>query len=420
MRIRLSVKLKRVLAMSMAVLIGLTVFSSCGQSAPSGETVPDDFSPRGYDPKSSAGEDSDSYWQGLLAQLSLEEKIGQLFIIRPDQLDLSFEPSSQHSHYSHARTLSASMQETLKKYPAGGFIIFDKNIESTTQLLAFTDQMRRLSRVVPFVSVDEEGGSVTRLAHAPSKGFRLKQYKSMASIGASKDVSKAFEVGNTIGTYLKEYGFNLDFAPVADVNTNPKNIVIGDRAFGSDPQLVADMVCAYVDGLHQGGVLSCTKHFPGHGDTSADTHSGAVVVNKTWDELKTTELVPFIASAEKTDVIMIAHINLPGATSDGLPASLSKELLTGKLRGELGYEGLITTDSLAMGAIQNHYGSGEAAVLALEAGVDILLMPLDYVGAFEGVLEALRSGRISQQRLDESVLRILKAKGAVSEDKIIR
>ena len=406
--------------MSMAVVTGLAAFSACGQQAPSNEAVPADFSPRGYSRQETSDDDAASYWQGLLSQLTLEEKIGQLFIIRPDQVDLSFEPSSQHSHYSHARTLSAPMQEALKKYPAGGFIIFDKNIESTKQLLAFTQQMREVSRVVPFVSVDEEGGSVTRLAHAPSKGFKLKQYKSMASIGATKDTSKALEAGTVIGTYLKEYGFNLDFAPVADVNTNPKNIVIGDRAFGSDPQLVAGMVNAFVDGLHAGGVLSCTKHFPGHGDTSSDTHSGAVVVNKTWEQLKETELVPFAASAGNTDLIMIAHINLPNATSDGLPASLSKELLTGKLRGEMGYGGLIITDSLAMGAIQNHYDSAEAAVLALEAGVDILLMPLDYVGAFSGVAEAVKSGRISEERINESVLRILKAKAAVTEGQIIK
>ena len=406
--------------MAMAAVLALAAFSACGKPAPSNEAAPEDFSPRSYSGQETADDNTESYWQGLLSQLSLEEKIGQLFIIRPDQVDLSFEPSSQHSHYSHARTLSAAMQETLKKYPAGGFIIFDKNIESTTQLLAFTQQMRDVSRVVPFVSVDEEGGSVTRLAHAPSKGFKLKQFKSMASIGATKDTSKALEVGTVIGTYLKEYGFNLDFAPVADVNTNPKNIVIGDRAFGSDPQLVADMVCAYIDGLHAGGVLSSTKHFPGHGDTSSDTHSGAVVVGKTWDELKQTELVPFVASAGKTDLIMIAHINLPNATSDGLPASLSKELLTYKLRGELGYEGLIITDSLAMGAIQNHYGSDEAAVLALEAGVDILLMPLDYAGAFEGVLQAVKAGRISEERINESVIRILKAKAAVTDGPVIK
>ncbi|MBR6236230.1 MAG: glycoside hydrolase family 3 protein, partial [Firmicutes bacterium] len=205
----------------------------------------------------------------------------------------------------------------------------------------------------------------------------------------------------------------LDFAPVSDINTNPRNVIIGDRAFGSDPQLVADMVCAFIDGLHESKVLSSVKHFPGHGDTTADTHYGRVAVKKTWEQLKEAELIPFEASFGTTDFVMIAHINLPNATSDGRPASLSKELITDKLRGELGYSGLVTTDSLAMEAITDQYSQEESAVLAVEAGVDVLLMPLDYVKSFDAVVAAVESGRIPESRIDESVLRILRAKETV-------
>ena len=170
------------------------------------------------------------------------------------------------------------------------------------------------------------------------------------------------------------------------------------------------MDAAVLEGLHSEGVLGCLKHFPGHGDTVGDTHDGAVSITKTWDELLGCELIPFVENFENTDLVMAAHISLPNVTQDGLPASLSHEIITGRLRGELGYDGLVVTDSLAMGAIANEYTSAESAVLAVQAGADLLLMPRDYAAAFEGVLEAVESGKISEARLDESVLRILQAK----------
>ena len=209
---------------------------------------------------------------------------------------------------------------------------------------------------------------------------------------------------------MREYGFDLNLAPVADVNTNPKNIVIGNRSFGNDPNLVSEMVRAYIEGLHSAGVLSCTKHFPGHGDTTSDTHTGRVVLYKTWDELLTSELIPFKETMDETDIIMIAHITLPEVTGDGLPASMSGELIQGKLRGELGYDGVVVTDSMAMKAVADYYGPGEAAITAIEAGADIVLMPFDYKEAFDAVYDAVLSGRLSEERIDVSVCRILKLK----------
>ena len=209
---------------------------------------------------------------------------------------------------------------------------------------------------------------------------------------------------------MASYGFTLDLAPVADINTNPDNVVIGDRAFGSDADTVSAMVGAYVDGLHSRGVGSVLKHFPGHGDTVDDTHKGTVTVNKTWEELEKAELIPFVRNMDKTDAVMVAHISLPHITDDGLPATLSRELIRGKLRQELGYDGLVLTDSLAMGAITSRYSAAQAAVLAFEAGNDVLLIPENYVEAYNGLLSAVESGRITEERLDESVLRILRMK----------
>ncbi len=346
----------------------------------------------------------------ILQDMTLEEKVGQLFIIRPEALHPYATFLSVNDTEKYGVTgLDAEMLETLRKYQVGGVIYFRKNVIYPEQLQNFTRDMQANVKIPLFVGIDEEGGSVTRIAGA--KSFDVPYYGSMEQIGATGDVDKAREAGAGIGSYLKDYGINLDFAPVADINTNPKNQVVGSRSFGSDPWLVADMIQGAIEGFHSENIMTATKHFPGHGDTNDDTHSGKVVLNKTWDELKACELVPFEAAIKaNTDFVMVAHITLPNVTSDGLPASLSEELITGKLRGELGYNGLIITDSLSMGAIYYNYTAAEASVLAFKAGADMLLMPANFVEAYDAVLEAVKNGEISEERLDESVLRILRAK----------
>lgn len=354
-------------------------------------------------------EDTRSEAEKLLAGMSVREKVGQLFFIRPDSLEPSLTPEQVNDSSLYGVTdVSSGMLSTLKEYPAGGIIYFGKNLTYPASLEKYMQSLSSASDIPLIYGVDEEGGIVSRIAKADH--FGIDNIGNMANIGATGDTGKAYSAGRYIGGYLSDLGFTLDFAPVADINTNPNNIVIGNRAFGSDPHLVSSMVNSFLDGLHSENIIGCIKHFPGHGDTSADTHEDYVSVLKTWDQLETAELIPFIDNFEKTDLVMIAHLTLPYITSDGLPASLSKELVTGKLKNELGYDGLITTDALAMGAIQKNYTSAEAAVLAFEAGVDILLMPHDYKEAFEGVLNAVQSGRISEARLDESVLKILELK----------
>ena len=345
----------------------------------------------------------------MLQAMSLEQKVGQMFIIRPEHLYTELPAEEIHNHLTSFDTeLNDVMREALKTYHLGGFAIFKRNIQSPEQLRKFTADLDAESDIPPFIAVDEEGGIVARLGNHAS--FDVPKPDTMQSIGDTGDPQNAYDAGYTIGGYIKDYGFNLDFAPVADVNTNPDNIVIGTRAFGSDPELVSEMVSAYLDGLHAQGIMGTIKHFPGHGDTTNNTHTGYVAVYKTWEELLQCELIPFIDNLSKTDLIMTAHITLTNITSDDLPATLSHELLTDKLRGELGYNGVLITDSMEMGAINNTYPSGEASVMAVEAGNDIILLPYDYRESISAVIEAVNSGRISEERINESVRRILALK----------
>lgn len=338
----------------------------------------------------------------LLDSLSLREKVGQLFLVAPEALQIQ-------SGVSYSSTVwNDAMTQTLQDYPVGGIILFGANVSTPAQLQYFTTSMRLAFPTAPFIAIDEEGGRVARIGR--NSNFDVPRYDSMEAVGNTGNPQNAYEAGLAIGTYLQEYGLNVDFAPVADMNTNPNNVVIGDRAFGSDPQLVSDMVNAAIDGFHEAGIITSIKHFPGHGDTTGDTHDGYVAVTKSWEELKNCELIPFIAALDNTDMVMAAHITLPNITTDGLPASLSHEILTEKLRGELGYQGVIVTDSLSMGAIIQNYSPLESVKTAFLAGADILLMPQNFTEGFDGLVAAIETGEISEERLNESVLRILKLK----------
>lgn len=260
-----------------------------------------------------------------------------------------------------------------------------------------------------FLATDEEGGSVSRLYGGGITD--IPYIGDMYSTGATGDPQEAYQVGNTIGTYMRDLNFNVDFAPVADIYSNPSNTVIGNRAFGSDAELVSQMVPMEVEGLQSSGVLATLKHFPGHGDTAEDSHSGYASSYKSMEELEACEFQPFRAGiAANVSFIMMGHISLPNILNSQLPASLSYDMVTGVLRRELQFNGVIITDALNMGAISANYSSGEAAVMAIEAGVDMLLMPADFHSAYEAVLGAVREGRISEERINESVLRIIRMK----------
>ena len=334
--------------------------------------------------------------------MTLEEKVGQLFIVRATALD---EGKTQSGGVT---VCSDSVKAALTKYHVGGVIYFADNVRGPAQLKELSSDFQAASKYPLFITTDEEGGNVTRIAQ--DADFSVKSYPSMLAVGASGDTAQAQDVGRTIGGYMKDYGLNLDLAPVADIYSNPNNTVIGDRSFGSDAQTVSQMVNACVKGFHEQGMMTCLKHFPGHGDTASDSHYGAAVVDRTWNELLERELVPFAASLKETDMVMAAHVSLPKVTGDNTPASLSKVVLTDKLRTELGYGGVIITDSLGMGAVTRNSPNAEAPVKVLEAGGDILLTPPSLPAAYNGVLDAVKSGRLTEQRIDESVRRILTLK----------
>lgn len=344
-----------------------------------------------------------------LQGMTLRQKVGQLFYLRPESLDPTIEygTSAELPAFS-LQEVNARMVETAARYPLGGVVLFAHNIKDPAQLARFVADLRALPGQ-PLLCIDEEGGRVARLANNPV--FGLPKYESMAAFSSPGEVREA---AYTIGSYLSRYGFDIDFAPVADVNTNPENIVIGNRAFSSDPKVAAQMVKAYVKGLRKAGVQACLKHFPGHGDTKADTHFGYAVSGKSWEEMAACEMIPFKAGIRAgASLVMTAHISAPAVAGSEVPSTLSPVILQEKLREELGFEGVIVTDALEMGAITRQYAPDEACVLALEAGVDILLCVKDYPKCFEAVLSAFETGRLSEARLDESVRRILKLKQGV-------
>ena len=344
--------------------------------------------------------------EALLQKMTLREKVGQMFYIRMESLDATIEWETFDDLAAlKNQEVTTKMRSTNENYPVGGIILYAWNIEDEEQLARIIPQLRSLNGN-PLICIDEEGGRVARIANNPN--FHLKKYESMASIGATGDPQKAYECGNTIGTYLKRYDFDIDFAPVADVNTNPENIVIGPRAFSDDPAVAASMVTSYLQGLKDAGITGCIKHFPGHGDTSADTHTGYAQSLKTWDEMKACEMVTFRAGIEwGCQLIMTAHIAVPNVTGTTDPSTLSPIILQNKLRGELGYQNIIVTDGMEMGAITQHYTSAEAAVGSIQAGADIVLGPRDFVEAFEAVVAAVNNGTISEERINQSVRRIL-------------
>ena len=282
-----------------------------------------------------------------LQKMTLREKVGQLFCVRLESLD----PSINWTTYDDLAGLNIlevteNMKRTNENYPVGGIILYAWNIDNETQLASIITDIRNLNGS-PLLCIDEEGGRVSRIANNPN--FNVKKYESMAAIGATGNPQNAYECGNTIGTYLKRYGFDIDFAPVADVNTNPENVIIGPRAFSDDPAVAAPMVTNCLQGLKDAGITGCIKHFPGHGDTKSDTHYGYASTQKTWEEMMNCEMVTFRAGILwGCQLIMSAHIGAPNVTGSDVPSTMSPIILQDKLRGELGYQNIIVTDGMEM------------------------------------------------------------------------
>lgn len=329
----------------------------------------------------------------LLAGMSLREKLCQLMIVRPEVL----------TGESPVTAAGETTRLALEQYPVGGLIYSVDNLVTQEQTREMIENTQSYSKIPLIISADEEGGNVGRLMYKLGTTFihSMYSYKDMGE-------DTAYQNALTIGTDMVSCLFNTDFAPVADVWTNPANTVIGDRAYSDEFGQASELVAAAVRGFTESGVICCVKHFPGHGDTSTDTHEGAAVVDKSLEELRAGEFLPFEAGIEAgVDMVMVGHITVTAV--DDEPATISHEVITGLLREELGWDGVVVTDSLDMGALAG-YEIGEVCVKYLEAGGDIMLGTPDLAAALTALETAVTEGRLTEQQIDESALRVLMLK----------
>ena len=335
--------------------------------------------------------------QALLDGMTTHEKICQLLIVQPEVL----------TGGSTVTGMTDELTAALREYPVGGLLLSAGNMTSGEQLTALTAALSNGCKTAPLISVDEEGGRVARLMNTvgTTKLGSMYSYRAQGTQGAHDNAQ-------TIARDIAAYGFNTDFAPVADVWTNKRSNAIGDRAYSDDYDEAAELVAAAVKGFHDGGVICCLKHFPGHGSTKTDSHDGAATVDKTLPQLRQEDLKPFVSGiAAGADMVMVGHLTVP--TMDDAPASVSHKIVTNLLRYDLGFRGVIVTDGLQMQALAQ-YTDGEKAVLALAAGNDMLLEISDVSGTVAAIEKALADGTLSRAALDESVLRILQLKLAHS------
>ena len=355
----------------------------------------------------SAAAQSTQLAEQILNSMTLEEKLWQLFFVAPEAL--TGEEAVTES--------SEALQQALAEKPVGGVILFARNLISREQTVSLLADVKSASRLAPFLGVDEEGGTVSRVGANSAMG--VTQLRDMSVYGASGDASALYGDLYDLAQSLNELGFNVDFAPVADVTTGSDENPMKLRSFSSDPERCASMVSVSVGALQDGGVAACLKHFPGYGTATADDHNGSVSLDRTLEQLEQTEFVPFSAGIGKgAYFVMVSHLSVPAVTGDDTPADLSEKLVTELLRNTLHFQNIVITDAQNMGSIAQNYTSAEAAVAALRAGVDMVLMPQDLQEAYDGVTKAIADGVLTEDRIDRSVLRILNVKiqlGLLSE-----
>ncbi|MCK5154519.1 MAG: glycoside hydrolase family 3 protein [Spirochaetales bacterium] len=332
--------------------------------------------------------------------MSIKEKIGQLFILDLTIRDMDF-------YYTE---MDDDLKEYINEFKPGGVILFSDNIYSNQQVQVFISDLQSFNKIPLFIAVDEEGGRVSRL----NSGSEMDVFDipSHEVLGKLNDTEITWQIGKITGEELKALGFNMNLAPVADINSNYKNPVLGDRSFSDNKDIVSSMVKSFVQGLQEAGVCSVIKHFPGHGATSTDPHSGEVSIDLNLSEIQNRELQPFSAGIHQGAVgVMTAHIKTPviEETSD-LPATLSSFFIEDILRDEMGFNGLVISDSFSMAAIEDFWLPEESAEAFIIAGGDIILRPSDVKAAMEGLFKSLANGILSEERINRSVFRILAAK----------
>ena len=323
--------------------------------------------------------------------MSLEEKIGQLFIV-------GFE----------GEEINDEIVDLVKNQKVGGLRYFSRNIVDSNQIINLNNEIKAIEKDIPlFISVDEEGGVVSRVPEEfvklPSSGY----------IGQFNDENLSYNVGKIIAKELNSLGFNMDFAPVLDIDSNPNNTVIGERAFGNNSEIVSRLGIKTMEGIKDGKIIPVVKHFPGHGDTDVDSHYGLPIVKKTLEELENLEFIPFKNAIDNgADVVMISSIILESIDNE-YPATMSKKVTTDILRDSLGFDGVIATDDMTMGAIVDNYNLADAVIMSINAGSDLVLVCHGYddiINSIVAVKDAVNSKIISEEKIDESVYRILKLK----------
>lgn len=393
----------RLLVTAMLLAVTLVMVSACSSAPDTSRAKPRKSTPSPsattlvYDPIPAQA-------KALVEKMSLEDKVAQMFMVTPEAF-------LQRNQWVVAAGEPA--QQAFNRRPVGGVIYNSANLQSPEQVKTMLSEMQEYSQkrvgLPVFIAVDEEGGTVARVSGNSALG--IKPYPNMSEVGAGKDPKRALEIGTEMGKYLADLGFNIDFAPDADVLTNPENDLLKERAFSSDARTVTKMAAAFSKGLQTSPVLATYKHFPGHGSTSTDSHKGVTVSQQDAKQLERVDLVPFKdAVAKDIKLVMVSHVSFPKVVGDNTPASLSKKLVTGWARGKLKYQGILITDSMRMGAISSNYQPAEAAVMAVEAGIDIVLDPQDFEAAYQAVLTAVNSGQISEKQINQSVSRIVATK----------
>ena len=339
-------------------------------------------------------EEKPSLVDETLAGMTLHEKVCQMMFVTPEEL----------TGEDGVTVAGDATRQALENYPVGGIVYFAKNLESQDQVKEMIDNSQKYSSIGLFVATDEEGGVVNRLMDTVGTTY-------IGSMYYYKDDGDetAYENAYTIANDMSALGFNLDFAPVADVWSNPDNTVIGERAYSDDYAQAAELVGNAVKGFNDGGVMCTLKHFPGHGDTAEDSHYSSAYVHRTKEEIMADEMQPFRSGIEAgAEFVMVGHLIVPDI--DEVPATLSYKIVTGILRDELKFEGVAITDSFEMESIADNYSVDDAVVMSVKAGMDMILQPKDMASAVNSIEQAVADGELSEDRIDESVRRILTLK----------
>jgi beta-N-acetylhexosaminidase len=325
-----------------------------------------------------------------ISKMSLQNKLGQMIMI----------------DYRDTLEMTVDLEKVLTTYSPGGFIVFKSNVGDLKQTRKLLSDIKEMGDISPIISVDQEGGRVQRL----KESVGIETIPPMGEIGKTKSPEEVFLLGKKMGEELKSIGVDMDMAPVLDVLSNPEN-VIGDRAFGTDPERVKSLALSLANGLKESNVIAVGKHFPGHGDTFKDSHVDLPIVQKNLEELKALELIPFIEAIKKNiPGIMVGHLAVPKITGDNSPASISRVLVTELLRDKLGYDGLVMPDSLKMKALSNYFTESEIYLRCVNSGNDMLLMPQNINVAYDTLYEAVNEGKITEDRVNAAVYRILSLK----------